>query len=202
MIRSASHSVIPFSARAIRLTDTMIPTAIRLLDLSSMNWTPSLGTHALDATSGHERKDGAPPRRGRLGAVMGAGHTTGTPARMEKKPAGWSPRTPTRLADGLGAEGCPVAYRDSPRNVGSPVLPASREIRRSTASGIRRLHFSDLSGSSSRGRLILSRRGSAQTDGPGVVSGKPKVFMSSPPSGPRPARRRTGGAGPRRRPLR
>src|SRR5262249_42643763 len=49
------------------------------------------------------------------------------------RPTRRAPRTPTRLADGLGAEGCPVASRGTrlaPKG-GSPALPAFRETRRS-----------------------------------------------------------------------
>src|SRR5205807_2492317 len=81
------------------------------------------------------RVDGEPlPNGGDLELWWGVrSDATGTPA-SGNQPAGWAPRTPTRLADGLGAEGCPVApvRRDSPQRLVPPLSRPSRETRRSS----------------------------------------------------------------------
>src|SRR4051812_16991602 len=74
------------------------------------------------------------PQAESLLTLLGAGPSgPGRRPRIGTK-RGYAPRTPARLADGLGAEGCPVARYGAIRPKGwVPRSPVLRETRRVTA---------------------------------------------------------------------
>ena len=122
------HSMRPVRANASRLTVARIRTAARPLGLRFI--CPPWG-HAPRCA----RTANSPASPGREIELGGRPHEAGGAGRhCGRTGSELTPRTPARLADGLGAEGAPTrrGRRDSPRYVGSPAPPTdSRGVRRS-----------------------------------------------------------------------